>query len=85
MAGTDVFTKRTGHGNSRDSERVKTSRRPFAFLSGLKVGGGFPLYRPLGSIVSKKARYMAKYGELENEGKKGVTHLFYAGLGFHFW
>ena len=37
------------------------------------------------AYLSIKARYMAKYGELENEGKKGVTHLFYAGLGFHFW
>lgn len=37
------------------------------------------------AYLSLKVRYMMKYGELENDGKKGLAHLFYAGIGFHFW
>lgn len=37
------------------------------------------------AYISLKAKYMMKYGELEKTDNKGFVHLFYAGLGFHFW
>ena len=37
------------------------------------------------AYISLKAKYKMKYGELEKTDNKGFVHLFYAGLGFHFW
>ena len=37
------------------------------------------------AYISLKAKYMMKYGELEKTDNRGFVHLFYAGLGFHFW
>ena len=37
------------------------------------------------AYLSVKAKYMLKYGELTETGKKDIAHTFYVGLGFHFW
>jgi len=37
------------------------------------------------AYISLKLKYMVKYGELAETDEKGFAHLFYAGLGFHFW
>lgn len=37
------------------------------------------------AYISLKLKYMMKYGELAETDEKGFAHLFYAGLGFHFW
>ncbi len=37
------------------------------------------------AYLSLKAKYMMKYGELAETGKKDIAHTFYVGLGFHFW
>ncbi|MBR3668407.1 MAG: hypothetical protein IKN70_00110 [Fibrobacter sp.] len=37
------------------------------------------------AYLSLKAKYMLKYGELAETGKKDIAHTFYVGLGFHFW
>ena len=37
------------------------------------------------AYISLKAKYMMKYGELAETGKKDIAHTFYVGLGFHFW
>lgn len=37
------------------------------------------------AYLSLKAKYMMKYGELAETGKKDIAHMFYVGLGFHFW
>lgn len=58
-------------------ETVRAEDRIFEKYPDTKFGAA--------AYISLKLKYMMKYGELAETDEKGFAHLFYAGLGFHFW